>query len=414
VQGSRPGPTGFLSAGIHGDEIHAITVLHRFLRGADFSQLKGRLLIVPIANVSGFHAGRRLAVQDDKDLNRCFPGNPKGTLSERIAYFIFTELVAVADWGVDLHDSGIGSVLLPHARVHDHEVLDLGAAFGTEIIMKTTLPPGYHGILSIEARKKYRRPFFHVEIGGGAILWEEYVRQGITGLRNLLVYNRMLPGKVVLPQQQFFLPGRDDLAMPAPIEGLLTQHVAPGQVVAPGQALATIRNPLNEEQAVIRARITGLVLDLNVRAKVNAGEDVVGVIGFGMFNGSKSTPWRNSMEKKINQPGKTVGIRNSSIFKQRAICWQPNRLPTPAVALPGLVGSFERSRRSHAERVGGYALHQHYSAVRLPEIEAVGRVNGRRHGTSSFHRATRHSAQKGVNRAGFLGNREGSRRTRIT
>ena len=347
ASGRQPGPTALLSAGIHGDEVHAIALLHRFVQELDLKQLTGRLLIVPVANVSGFHAGSRSVPEDGRDLNRCFPGDPKGTLSERIAYYIFTELAAAADWGVDLHDSGRGSVLLPHARVHDPELLDLGAAFGTEIIMKTTLPPGYHGILSIEARKRYQRPFFHVEVGGGAILWEDLIKQGITGLRNLLVHEGMLPGKLVLPRRQFFLPGRDDLAIPAPIEGLLIQHVVLGQVVAKGQTLATIENPLNEEHAVIRARTSGIVHDLNVRAKVNAGEDVVGVIGFGAFNGGRTKPWRNSREKRTNHPGKTVSIRDSKISSADCLCWicqQPQsgsatRLAKKAGRRGGRIGS---------------------------------------------------------------------------
>jgi predicted deacylase len=286
-----------------------------------------------VANVSGFHAGSRTVPEDGRDLNRCFPGNPKGTLSERIAYYIFTELAAVADWGVDLHDSGRGSVLLPHARVHDPELLELGAAFGTEIIMKTTLPPGYHGILSIEARKRYRRPFFHVEVGGGTVLWEHLIEIGLTGLRNLLVFEGMLPGKLALPRHQFFLPGRDNLAMPAPIGGLVIQHVALGQAVVKGQPLATIENPLSEEHAVMRARTNGIVHDLNVRAKVNAGEDVVGVVGFGAFKARTTRPWRNSMERRTNHPGKTVGIRDSEIFSADGLCWICHR-PRKDLATP--------------------------------------------------------------------------------
>jgi thioredoxin len=321
ASGHQAGPTGLLSAGIHGDEVHAITLLHRFVRQLDLKQLTGRLLIVPVANVSGFHAGSRTVPEDGRDLNRCFPGNPRGTFSERIAHFIFTELAAAADWGVDLHDSGAGSLLLPHARVHDQELVGPGAAFGTEILMKTTLPPGYHGIFSIEARKHYQRPFFHIEVGGGAVLWEHLIKTGLTGLRNLLIYEGMLPGKLVLPRRQFFLPGRDDLARPAPLEGLLTQHVALGQAVTKGEPLATIENPLNNERAVIRAQTNGVVHDLNVRAKVSTGEDVVGVIGFGAFHERTTKPWRNSMERKTNHPGKTVSIHGSESLRPDKLCW---------------------------------------------------------------------------------------------
>jgi predicted deacylase len=352
ASGRQPGPTGLLSAGIHGDEVHAIALLHRFVQELDLKALTGRLVIVPVANVSGYHAGTRTVPEDGHDLNRCFPGDPKGPLSGRIAHFIFTELAAHADWGVDLHDSGAGSVLLPHARVHDPELLGLGAAFGTEIVMKTTLPPGYHGILSIEARKRYRRPFFHVEVGGGSVLWAHLIEKGLTGLRNLLIYEGMLPGKLVLPRHQFFLPGRDTLTRPAPIEGLLIQHVALGQAVVKGQVVATIENPLNQKHAVLRARRNGIVHDLNVRGKVNAGEDVVGVIGSGTFNRRTTKPWRNSMEKRTNHPGKTIRVRDSEIFSANGLCWICQRpVKGPATQVARKAGRRGGRISSHQTRV---------------------------------------------------------------
>jgi predicted deacylase len=363
-------------------------LLHRFVQELELKRLSGRLLIVPVANVSGFHAGSRTVPEDGRDLNRCFPGNAKGTLSERIAFYIFTHLTAAADWGVDLHDSGTGSVLLPHARVHDPELLELGAAFGTEIIMKATLPPGYHGILSIEARKRYRRPFFHVEVGGDTVLWEHLIEKGLTGLRNLLVFQGMLPGKLVLPRHQFFLPGRDNLAIPAPIEGLVIQHVALGQAVVKGQPLATIENPLSEERAVIRARTNGIVHDLNVRAKVKAGEDVVGVIPFGACNGRKAKAWRNSMEKRTNHPGKKVSVRDSEIFRADDLCWRPDRPFTPA---------FTPRRRP---RSSGRSSRPIQLATRVVTVEPAGGIASQKHGDQVLHRAVRGSTRRVANNAG--------------
>jgi hypothetical protein len=155
----------------------------------------------------------------------------------------------------------------------------------------------------------------------------------LTGLRNLLIFQGMLPGKLVLPRHQFFLPGRDNLARTAPIEGLVIQHVALGQAVVKGQLLATVENPLNEERAVIRAGADGIVHDLNVRAKVNAGEDVVGVIPFGAFNKRRTKPWRNSMARRTNHPGKTVDIRDSEIFSADGLCWICHR-PQSGSATP--------------------------------------------------------------------------------
>lgn len=311
--GRKSGRTMFLSAGIHGDEVNAVSLVQRFVEQLDVSELMGRVLVVPIANVSGFRAHTRRVPEDGKDLNRCFPGDPQGTASDRIAYFIFTELIAAADWGVDVHDSGNGSVLLPHARVHDDELLELGAAFGTEIVMRATLPPGYKGILTVEARKRYRRPFFHVEVGGGSMLCEDFIEQGVVGLRNLLVHEGMLNGKTILPQRQLYLRGRDDLAVPAPIGGFLSRYVELGQRVVKNQKLAAIKDPLTQQAAEIRAEADGIVHDLNMHGVVDAGDDVVGILELETWDSQSVTAPGDEFPGRVNHATNQVIVRPNQL-----------------------------------------------------------------------------------------------------
>lgn len=307
--GTQPGPTFFLSAGMHGDEVNAVTILQRFVRQLDLTQLHGSLIIVPVANVSGFHARTRCVPEDGRDLNRTFPGKASGTISERIAHFILTELVAEAQWGLDIHDAGTSSVLLPHARVLDPRALEFGAAFGTEIVMRCTLPPGYGGQLTVEARRRYDIPFFHVELGGEPIRWTDVIEQGVTGVRNLLIYRGMLPGQRILPRVQYFLPGRDDLAVLSPLDGLLTLHVTLGQAVVRTQPLATIENPFTQKKHTMRADAPGFVLAVNVRALVQAGEDVVGVIKLGPARRRSDSSRLRLVQRRVNRPTASVIVR---------------------------------------------------------------------------------------------------------
>jgi hypothetical protein len=178
--GCTAGKTIFLSAGVHGDEINGIEILQRFINNLDVTALKGTVIFLPLINVSGFRAKDRYVQYDGKDLNRCFPGDDKGTVSEQMADTIFTEVVSRCDFGVDIHDSGKGSVLLPHPRAHikdekggyDSSRLDAIAVFGTDIIM---LCKGMDGVLTIEAYKHLGIPALTVEVGGAMILWEEFI-----------------------------------------------------------------------------------------------------------------------------------------------------------------------------------------------------------------------------------------------
>lgn len=316
VQGVNPGQTFFLSAGVHGDEINGIAVVQRFVETLDLDAVRGCLVIVPIANVSGYEAGTREVPEDGKDLNRCMPGKARGSLAERIAYLLFSEVLPHADWGIDVHDAGKGSVLLPHPRIHDDSLLEMAAAFGTDIILRATLPPGYRGILSLEARKRFERPFFHVEIGGDRTLWPVFVEAGVRGLRNLLIYTGMLPGRIELPSRQFVLPGRDDLAKLAPISGLLTCHVALGERVATGQKLATIFNPLTGHQFVLSAPHCGIVHALNLRGKVIKGDDVVGLLEVAGCDDAGG-PILEGAQVRVNRSGSKIRIRQSGSFVRR-------------------------------------------------------------------------------------------------
>ena len=295
ASGPSDGKTIFISAGVHGDEINGIEILQRFINNFDVTALKGTIIFLPLINVSGFKAKDRYVQYDGKDLNRCFPGDDKGTVSEQIAYTIFKEVVLRCEFGIDIHDSGKGSVLLPHSRAHikddtgayDSSRLNAIAAFGTDIIM---LCKGMDGVLTIEASKPrfaasresghFGIPAFTVEVGGAMILWEEFIQRALVGLNNILIYQGMLEGKMILPKEQFLIPGEDDISIKAKMEGILKPRTKLGKAVGRGEELAEIYNPITLEREIIFAKECGVVHDLNVSAKVNEGEDVVGVLEF--------------------------------------------------------------------------------------------------------------------------------------
>lgn len=317
AEGCTPGRTMLLTCALHGDEMNAIATLQRFVQRVDLSQLKGRLLILPIVNASGFHANERHVPEDGRDLNRTFPGSPDGSASQQIAHAIFMEIIPLTDVGVDIHDSGKQTVLLPHPRILEGESsdqLELAAAFGTEFIMTSRLPPGYEGVMPVEARLRYGLPFVTVEVGGGTILWEEIVNRGVTGLLNMLIHCGMYPGQMVLPRRQFFLSGRDDLVRPSPIEGLLTRHVELGEVVSAGQSLVSIENPITLERAVMRAPTSGIVHDLNPHARADAGGDVVGVLGFEVDDEGTVLTRSGPVPMRVNQENVRVRLRKGDLM----------------------------------------------------------------------------------------------------
>lgn len=104
VHGRTPGPVLALVAGVHGMEYIPILALLRAAMTIDPGEIRGTVILVHAANMPSF-LGRTIYYSpvDGKNLNRVFPGRPDGTLSERIAHCLTTEIVSRATHLVDLH-----------------------------------------------------------------------------------------------------------------------------------------------------------------------------------------------------------------------------------------------------------------------------------------------------------------------
>jgi len=82
------GPNVLMQAGNHGDEWEGQIGLGNLIRSLEPKDIKGRLVILPSANFPAAMAGMRTSPIDDGNLNRSFPGDPEGTITQQIAHFI--------------------------------------------------------------------------------------------------------------------------------------------------------------------------------------------------------------------------------------------------------------------------------------------------------------------------------------
>jgi predicted deacylase len=100
------GPSVLLMAGNHGDEYEGELSLARLVRKLDPSHIRGRVTIMPMANVPAVMAARRRSPLDDGNLNRAFPGDPGGVPTQRLAHFLEHELFPRHDVVFDIHAGG--------------------------------------------------------------------------------------------------------------------------------------------------------------------------------------------------------------------------------------------------------------------------------------------------------------------
>ena len=148
------------------------------------------------------------------------------------------------------------------------------------------------------------------------ILWEDFIQRALAGLKNVLIHQEMIEGRMILPHQQLVIPGEDDISAKASIEGILYLRTELGKAVNRGKALAEIYNPITSERQTIRASQCGVVHDLNVHAKVGTGEDVVGVLEFTTCPERGRKPTSANVETIYNETSDRVQLRPSEILDE--------------------------------------------------------------------------------------------------
>lgn len=146
VLSNGAGPTVVLEAGNHGDEYEGQIVLGELIRTLNVAHLKGRLIFIPAINAPAVDAGKRNSPVDGANLNRAFPGDHCGSITEQIAAFVSDEIIARGDALISLHSGGSSLDIAPCTLVqpssddaHTERNLNACLAFGAPITVMLNL-----------------------------------------------------------------------------------------------------------------------------------------------------------------------------------------------------------------------------------------------------------------------------------
>ena len=262
VNGERPGPTLFLSAAAHGDELNGIEVVREAAHEMDHSDLRGTLICLPVLNVQGFLAQQRYLPIYDRDMNRSFPGAPDSTSARRMAHAIYTNFIEPADVGLDFHTSTRGRTNMLHARadMDDPEVARLARAFGTNVIISTEGP---EGSLRREASEG-GTPTITVEMGKAHRFQRALIDRALVGVQSVLAEFEMHPdGAVRWPGWRLVVGDeREKTWLRADVGGLVEMHFNRGSLVYEGDTVCTITNPFKTDKVTVEAPFTGLLVGI--------------------------------------------------------------------------------------------------------------------------------------------------------
>lgn len=276
--GKRAGPTLFVSAAIHGDELNGIEIVGRLINAKAIEKLRGTLIAVPMVNVYGVLNQSRY-LPDRRDLNRSFPGSKKGSLAGRLANLFFKEIVTKCDFGIDLHTGAIHRSNLPQIRadLDDEEVLEMAKAFGVPVLLNADLRDGSLRQAASEAGVKIL-----LYEAGQALRYDEFsIRAGVRGIINTMRHIGMLnksrtKGHTI---QRFI--ARESGWVRAPESGFVRHLAQLGDHVEKGDRLATISDPFGEVLETIYSPMHGVIVGKQNIPLAQEGEAIYHI---GYFN----------------------------------------------------------------------------------------------------------------------------------
>jgi predicted deacylase len=271
VHGRHPGPTVWLSAAVHGDELVGVEIIRRVLDDIQPRPLTGSILAMPVVNVHGFNTGDRY-LPDRRDLNRSFPGSPRGSLASRLANLVMTEVVSRCGLGIDLHTGSDHRINLPQIRadLEDDATRQLAEVFGAPISLHSRSRDGSLR----EAATRAGATVLLYEAGEAFRFDRASIETGVAGVQRVLHHLGMLEDA---PEPAATAFSASSHWLRAPRSGILHFHADLGATVAQRESVADIVDPFGRRLGQVRARAAGVVIGHTQHPLVNQGDAVAHV-----------------------------------------------------------------------------------------------------------------------------------------
>lgn len=277
IRAKKAGPTVFISAAIHGDELNGIEIIRRLMTMKSFKLSSGTVIAVPIVNVYGMLNQSRY-MPDRRDLNRCFPGSPKGSLAGRLAYLFLEEIVSKCDYGIDLHTGAIHRSNFPQIRANlkDAETADMARVFGVPVLLNSSLRDG-----SLREAASERSVKVLLYEAGEALRFDELsIRAGLKGILNVLghlgvIRKRVSKTKAVDP----FIANYSSWVR-ATSSGIVRDIKILGDHVKQGEVLAEICSPMGLFVEKLKAPRGGVIIGKQNIPLVQEGDAMYHIANF--------------------------------------------------------------------------------------------------------------------------------------
>ncbi len=260
ARGLQDGSVLGLTAAVHGNELNGIPVIQRLFQEIDVKDLQGTIIGVPVVNVPSLLRKKRRFI-DGTDLNHIMPGREDGNASQVYAWRVVNRIINEFDYLVDLHTASNGRVNSYYIRadMDDEIVRKMAILQNAQIIVHN--PPS-DGTLRGTA-DEMKIPAITLEVGNPNTFQKGLIRDGLTGIHNLLGYLGMTDGEVEEPDVDTVLC-KSSYWIYTDTGGIMTVHPQVTDMVKKGQVIATMRNIFGDLVKEYLAPEDGIVIGKSV------------------------------------------------------------------------------------------------------------------------------------------------------
>lgn len=276
INGAKPGPVFWVNGAIHGDEPEGPRAIQLAMSRINPAELTGAVVMVPVVNPLAFSAAERGNPLDtfSYDMNRIYPGKPKGYFTERLADLHWNAMKDVADMEISIHSGGAHSFLDKAIFVDERpESVELARAMGEGwgCIMSNFSTSGS----PMAALNGAGKVGITVELGGRSATSPERFRHVAEELAksilNILYHYKMLPGSATYPEPAY--KGVQE-ALLAPASGIFlpVEGVDFLTMMKKGDPIAQIVNLFGDVVGELVAPADGMFFGLRALPNVNLGD----------------------------------------------------------------------------------------------------------------------------------------------
>ena len=276
VSADGGGPTVLLTAGNHGDEYEGIVILQRLFRDLDPSRIRGRIIIMPSLNLPAVRVYQRTSPLDGANMNRSFGAQDISGPTQEIAQFVEEQLIARADYAIDLHSGGkmcefspCGYIYAGGGRKRLQDKLNAAHQFGAKY---TVVVEGSQGSLSA-AGERAGVIMLSAELGGGRIR-RENIEIGYKGTVNTLAGWGLIGHAPEETKTIFLRSGSASSSVMSPVGGVFEPLTDVGQQITAGDTVGRIYplDALDQSVVTVNTQGNGVIIGQRTQACVQRGD----------------------------------------------------------------------------------------------------------------------------------------------